>query len=115
MALDAAAVSDDAITVTGRVTNTGERQGTAVVQLYGRDEVATAVRPVRRLLDFARVGLAAGASAEIEFTVPLERLAYTWPDGRRGVEEGDVTLLLGLASDDIRASAGVVVPELVLT
>jgi beta-xylosidase len=108
--LDSAAVSGDVITVTGRVTNTGERAGTAVVQLYGRDEVASVVRPVRQLLDFARVELSDGAGADVEFTVPVERLAYTFPDGRRGVEEGDLTLLLGLASDDIRASETVVLP-----
>ncbi|MEU6917369.1 beta-glucosidase family protein [Streptomyces olindensis] len=112
--LGRATVSDEAITVTGRVSNIGDHRGTAVVQLYGRDEVATVVRPVRQLLDFARVELAPGSDASVEFTVPLQRLAYTWPDGCRGVEEGDLTLLLGLASDDIRASGTVVVPRLVL-
>ncbi|QFU92548.1 glycoside hydrolase family 3 N-terminal domain-containing protein [Amycolatopsis sp. YIM 10] len=114
VSLGSAEVSGDSIVVTGQVTNTGERQGTAVVQLYGRDEVASVVRPVRQLLDFARVELDPGAAADIGFTVPVERLAYTWPDGRRGVEEGDLTLLLGLASDDIRASTTLTVPELVL-
>ena len=46
--------------------------------------------------------LAGGAAGVVEFGVPLERLAYTWPDGRRGVEAGDVALLLGLSSADIR-------------
>ena len=100
--------------MTGRVKNTGKRPGTAVVQLYGRDEVASVVRPVRQLLDFSRVRLDPGAEADVEFTVPVERLAYTWPDGRRGVEEGDLTLMLGLASDDIRANATVVLPRLIL-
>jgi beta-glucosidase len=69
---------------------------------------------VRQLLDFTRIPLAVGAAVDVEFAVPLERLAYTRPDGCRGVEAGDLTLLLGLASDDIRATASVVVPELVL-
>jgi beta-xylosidase len=112
--LDSATVSDGTITVTGRVSNTGRRRGTAVVQLYGRDEVASVVRPVRQLLDFIRIEISSGAEAGIEFTVPVERLAYTWPDGRRGVEEGDLTLLLGLASDDIRASGVIVLPRLIL-
>jgi beta-glucosidase len=66
------------------------------------------------LVDFRRVALDKGAAEVVAFDVPLERLVYTWPDGRRGIEEGDVTLLLGLSSADIRDSSTVAVPELVL-
>lgn len=97
------------------VRNVGERSGTTVVQLYARDEEGTVVRPVRQLIDFARMSLDVGDRAEAEFEVPLERLAYTWPDGRRGVEAGAVTLLAGFSSADISAEATVEVPELVLT
>ena len=50
----------------------------------------------------------------VEFAVPLARLAYTWPDGRRGVEAGDVTLLLGLSSGDIRDTSTLDIPELIV-
>ncbi|WP_067819822.1 glycoside hydrolase family 3 N-terminal domain-containing protein, partial [Actinomadura kijaniata] len=108
-------VEGDHVRVLATVTNTGPRAGTAVVQLYARDEAATIVRPVRQLVDFARAHLTADATTSLEFLVPLGRLAYTWPDGRRGLEAGDVTFLLGLSSADIRDEATVEVPALILT
>jgi beta-glucosidase len=109
-----ACFADGALRVHARVTNTGDRAGTAVVQLYARDEQGCVVRPVRQLIDFGRISLDKGAQDSLRFHVPLERLAYTWPDGRRGVESGAVTLLLGLSSADIRCTATVDVPELIL-
>jgi beta-glucosidase len=97
------------------VTNTGARKGETVVQLYGRDEYASVVRPVRRLLDFRRLALPAGESAELVLQAPLERLAYTLPDGRRGCEAGEVTLMAGLSSDDIRCTTTVSVPAVPAT
>lgn len=95
------------IEVRAEVRNSGQRLGSTVVQLYVRDELATVVRPVRQLVDFTRLALEQGESATVTFKVPVERLAYTMPDGNRIVEPGDVTVLLGFASDDIRASATV--------
>ncbi|WP_309058817.1 glycoside hydrolase family 3 N-terminal domain-containing protein [Streptomyces sp.] len=93
-----------------KVTNTGARDGETVVQLYARDEHASVVRPVRQLLDFRRLVLAAGESADLVLQAPLERLSYTLPDGRRGCEAGEVTLMAGLSSDDIRCTVTVSVP-----
>lgn len=87
------------------VKNTGSRVGATVVQLYARVAAAPVVRPVRQLLDFARVELAAGDSAEVRLSGPVTRLAYTGLDGARQVPDGTVTLSVGLASDDIRASS----------
>jgi beta-glucosidase len=57
-----------------------------------------------------RAQLAAAAAHELDFTVPLDRLAYTLPDGRHGLEAGLVTLLLGLSSADIRDEVTIEVP-----
>ncbi|MFD4985276.1 glycoside hydrolase family 3 N-terminal domain-containing protein [Streptomyces sp. NPDC058374] len=113
LTLEGVTVEDGTLKVAAQARNLGERDGSAVVQLYVRDEGATVVRPVRQLVDFARVPLTGSATEKVEFTVPLERLAYTWPDGRRGVESGEVTVLLGLSSADIRGEATVEVPGLV--
>ncbi|UZX02110.1 glycosyl hydrolase [Arthrobacter sp. CDRTa11] len=59
------------------VTNTGARGGAEVVQLYLEDPVAEVVRPVRELIGYARVELAAGASATVEFTVHADRTSFT--------------------------------------
>jgi beta-glucosidase len=106
------AVTVEAITASVVVTNTGDRAGETVVQLYARDEHATIVRPVRQLIDFARVALAPGKSRTVSFAAPLDRLAYTLTDGRRGFEAGDVTLMAALAADDVRCSATVPAPAL---
>jgi len=77
------------------VTNTSERDGSDVVQLYLHDPVASVVRPVQRLISYARVDLAAGASATVTFRVPAELASFTGRDGRRIVEPG--TLVFGVA------------------
>ncbi|MFD3377524.1 MULTISPECIES: glycoside hydrolase family 3 N-terminal domain-containing protein [unclassified Streptomyces] len=92
-----------------RVANTGEADGETVVQLYARDEAASVVRPVRQLIQFERIALAAGESRRVLLEAPVERLHYTLPDGHRGIEAGDVTVLAGFSSDDLRCEATVTV------
>ncbi|MDQ0538360.1 beta-xylosidase [Curtobacterium flaccumfaciens] len=94
-----------ALTVT--VRNTGSRAGDTVVQLYTRDEEASVVRPVRQLVAFERVGLDVGEAKTITLSAPVARLAFTGLDNRRVVEAGRVTLSVGFASDDIRATSEV--------
>lgn len=86
------------------VSNTSAVDGETVVQLYARDEAATVVRPVRQLLGFTRLALAAGETRRVLLEAPVERLFYTMADGTRGLEAGDVTVLAALSSDDIHCS-----------
>lgn len=84
-----------------RVRNAGERAGTEIVQLYQHDPVASVVRPVQRLVGYARLDLGAGDEAEIRFTVPADVTSFTGRDGRRIVEPGDVVLSVGRSSGDL--------------
>ena len=84
-----------------RVSNTGTRAGSEVVQLYLHDVVAQVARPVKQLIGFARVTLAEGASCDVRFRVHADRFAYTGPDYDRIVESGDVELLLGNSAADL--------------
>lgn len=84
--VDAAGEFTAAVTV----TNTGEVAGADVVQLYGRDVVASVVRPAVQLLAYARVELAAGQSRRVTFRVPTTRLALADRRAVRVVEPGDV-------------------------
>ena len=79
------------------VSNNGERDGDEVVQLYVSDPVASITRPVTQLIGFARVRLAAGAEAEICFTVHTDRLSFTGRALQRIVEPGEVTFRVGTA------------------
>jgi len=91
----ATAATDGRVVVRVRVTNTGERAGEDVVQLYGRDVTASVTRPVAQLLGYRRVALAAGESAVVELDVPTARLALTDRRLRRVVEPGQVELWVG--------------------
>jgi beta-glucosidase len=82
--------------------NTGGRVGTEVVQLYGRDDVASTARPQRALLGFGRLSLEPGASQRITFTVDPSGLAFYNPEMRFVTEPGSFTFWVGRSSDDIR-------------
>jgi len=86
-------------TASVRVANTGDRPGIDLVQLYARDVIGSVTRPVAQLLGYARVTLAPGEEARVEFTVPTSRLAFTDRHGRRVVEPGDVELWVGPSCD----------------
>jgi hypothetical protein len=88
----------ESFTATVEVRNTGDRDGTDVVQLYARDVQGSVTRPVAQLLGYLRLDLAAGETAEVTFTVPTSRLAFTDLRYRRIVEPGAVELWVGPSS-----------------
>lgn len=85
----------DAFSVSTRVTNTGSVRGADVVQVYAHRATASVTRPVAQLVAYARVELEPGESADVRFTVPASRLAYTDRALRRVVEPGTVELRVG--------------------
>ena len=78
-----------------------------MVQLYARDPVASITRPVRELIGFARVTLAAGASARVKFRVPVSSLGFSGREFAYVVEPGDIEFFVGSSSSDL-APAGTV-------
>ncbi|WP_433524709.1 beta-glucosidase family protein [Nocardia pseudovaccinii] len=96
---------DSAVTVSVPVTNTGDRAGDEVVQLYIHDTATGLTRPGQELAGFARVHVAPGATTLIEFTIQLSQLAYVGLDGDLVLEPGPVDVQVGAASDDIRRRA----------
>jgi len=91
----------DAFTASARVTNTGTRPGADVVQVYAHRAVASVTRPIAQLVAYARVELDPGESAQVRFTVPASRLAYSDRAMRRVVEAGEVELRLGSSCADV--------------
>ncbi|MGQ7297197.1 beta-xylosidase/alpha-l-arabinosidase [Quadrisphaera sp. KR29] len=89
------------------VTNTGERAGADVVQLYGHDPVASVTRPVTQLLAHARVHLEPGESVRVLLDVPTRRLALTDRRGVRVVEPGAVQLRVGPDAEHVELTADV--------
>lgn len=95
LAAGADAPAGGAFVATVRVTNTGARAGSDVVQLYGHDLVASTTRPTCQLLGYRRLTLEPGESVLVRFTVPTTRLAFSDRDLVRVVEPGEVDLWVG--------------------
>ena len=89
------------MSATVTVTNTGDRAGTDVVQVYAEQPTTpdVVVAPIRRLVGFTRVTLAAGASSTVRIPIALDALARTPGDiqstARPRVEPGDYQLDVG--------------------
>jgi beta-glucosidase len=92
-------------TVSVDVTNTGHRSGDEVVQLYIRDVVSTATRPVKELRGFRRVTLQPGETRTVTFEIGPEQLAYHGPDMKRVVEPGRFDVMVGGNSVDVSTAA----------
>jgi beta-glucosidase len=99
----------DHIQPTGRtslavdVRNTGTRRGDEVVQMYVRDEVSAATRPVKELRGFQRVTLEPGQSRTVTFAIGPEHLWYHGPDMKRVVEPGKFEIMIGGNSEDVQS------------
>jgi beta-glucosidase len=102
LALDRKAMGEGgAITVSVRVTNSGEVDGEEVVQLYTRDLVGTVTRPVKELKGFHKVALDAGASRVVEFTLEPADLAFHRQDMSYGAEAGEFRVFVGGNSEEL--------------
>ncbi len=77
------------------VTNTGERAGDEVVQLYVAHADAPFRVPIRALKDFRRVHLAPGETRTVRFALDSAALAVVDPDGKTVVPPGSVTISVG--------------------
>jgi beta-glucosidase len=102
---DAEAATDGSFGVSVRVTNVGAVAGTDVVQLYGRDLLASVVRPVSQLLAYQRVTLGPGESAVVRFDVPTTRLAFADRSLERVVEPGEVEVWVAASAGEKVATA----------
>ncbi len=94
---------DGSVIISIRVTNTGEREGSEVVQLYCHDRATGVTRPYQELVGFKRVHLEPSASTVLEFEVQMSQLGYVGISGGFMLEPGPIDVWVGSASDDIRA------------
>jgi len=97
------------------VTNTGDRAGVEVVQLYVRDVDASVPRPAKELKGFAKVRLAPGESTTVRIDFDDRTFAF-WDVDRAGgaqgnwkVEPGEFEVMVGASSADIRSRATITI------
>ena len=88
------------------ITNTGKREGDEVVQVYLRPGAGIQAKvghpvPQKKLVEFGRVRLSAGASTVLSFSVPTRRMGLTNADGDYVLYAGayDVIFSTGAAAD----------------
>ena len=93
-------LGEDSVIAAVTVKNTGDRAGEEIVQCYFRDLAAQRVRPVKQLVDFAKVALEPGEEKTISFTVPCSKLGYYDMAMNYVVESGEFDLFVGGDSRD---------------
>ena len=92
------------IAVSVEVTNKGTRAGTAMVQLYVRDLVASVTRPLQELRGFQRIELAAGATGTVHLTLSADDLAFWRADMTYGTEPGEFLVMTGPNAAETQAA-----------
>jgi beta-glucosidase len=86
---------NDTLTITATITNTGDRPGDEIVQLYVRDWVGSVTRPVKELKGFQRISLEPGQSQSVRFAVPVQQLGFHGLDMTYVVEPGEFKVWVG--------------------
>jgi beta-glucosidase len=105
-AIDAAEVTaNGSLRISIGVTNDGPRDGDEVVQLYLRDKAGSVTRPVLELKGFARVPIRVGETRTVTFILDLSQAAFHGRGGRFAIEPGEMEIMIGASSSDIRFRA----------
>lgn len=90
------------VKATVSLTNTGEREGTEVVQCYIRDIACRYSRPVKELKGFERVTLRKGETKQVTITLDEASLSYYDMQGRLFFEPGEFDIMVGGNSQDVQ-------------
>jgi len=90
------------------ITNTGERDGDEVVQLYGREPAATHSRTRESLCGFKRLHLKRGETRTVALTIPATALRrWNTVKNNYALPSGEWQILAGASSADIRQTVTV--------
>ena len=89
------------LTATVTITNDGPVEGKEVVQLYIRQLVGSITRPVKELKGFQKIGLKAGESRKVSFTITPDDLKFYNNDLQYDWEPGDFRVMIGGNSRDV--------------
>jgi beta-glucosidase len=95
----------DKIIASVDISNTGERDGEEIAQLYVRDLVGDVTRPVKELKGFKKVNIRKGETITVAFTISTQDLAYYHQDMSFSVDPGDFVLFIGTNSEKTKNKA----------
>lgn len=88
------------ITISTRLTNTGEYKGEEVVQLYLHDKVRSITPPMKELKGFQKISLEPGESKTVEFTLRVEDLKFYNSELEFIYEPGEFEFFIAGSSDN---------------
>ncbi|MFZ0281431.1 MAG: glycoside hydrolase family 3 N-terminal domain-containing protein [Bacteroidales bacterium] len=94
--------ADGKIIASVDVTNTGERDGEEIVQLYIRDLVGDVTRPVMELKGFKKVTIPRGQKVNVTFTILPRELSYYHQDMSFSYDPGEFELFIGTNSEETK-------------
>jgi beta-glucosidase len=84
------------------ITNTGDRDGEEIVQLYIHDVIGDVTRPVKELKGFKKVMIRRGSTITVSFTVSSGDLKYYHQDMTYASDPGEFELFIGTSSDQTK-------------
>ena len=93
------------------VTNTGNRKGDEVVQLYLHQDLPSVVQPERQLKAFKRITLEPGETRHMTFVLGPETFSIVDANMKRTVEPGSYHVLIGSSTTDIHFMGRITIPE----
>lgn len=93
---------DDSLEISIEIKNTGDFDGTEIVQLYIRDLVGSVTRPVKELKGFKKVFIKKGESAKVSFSINSEALKFYDKDSNYVAEAGDFLAFIGPNSTQLK-------------
>lgn len=93
--------TNESVKVHCSVTNTGNKSGDEVVQLYIRDMLSSVARPVLELKGFQRIHLLAGETKQATFDITPAMLEMLDVQMKTVIEPGDFRIMIGASSREL--------------
>ena len=94
----------EGVTLTLTLTNRGDRTIDETPQVYVSAPGAGTTAPLQQLAAFQRVSVAPGASAEVQFSIPVDRMTTVQEDGSRKLVRGTYTITVSSAAPSPRSA-----------
>ena len=96
----------DMLEISADIRNIGSVAGDEIVQLYICDRCSSMVRPVKELAGFRRIPLEPGEKKTVTFRMKMSQLSFLDTEMKWKVEAGDMDIMVGASSEDIRLRSG---------
>ncbi|TDO98393.1 glycoside hydrolase family 3 C-terminal domain-containing protein [Flavobacterium sp. 245] len=102
--------SNDVISISAEVKNTGKVDGKEVVQVYSSKTDSKVTRASKELKGFKKVFVKSGSSETVTIQIPVKELAYYDVSAKKWtVEPGKYTLKIGNSSRDIKTEIAITI------